>query len=203
MSHPDLTRLVDKPPGAAVALARITDPAILVAGVLAVVCWESSDPWSALGWTLLTSLFCVGIPLAVLHAMVGRGLVQDRHLVMREQRRAPLAAALLSVLVGVLALQVLGAPVAVTALVLAMLAGLLLMTGMSLVYKASFHLAVAAGVIGILGALYGWGVYVPGVILVLAVSWARVSTGRHTVAQTGIGALVGWAAAVVVFGALT
>ena len=202
MSHPDLTRLVDEPPPAAVALGRITDPAILVAVVLAVVCWESSDPLPALGWTLLTSLFCVVIPLAVLHALVGRGLVQDRHLVMREQRRAPLAAALLSVLVGVAALEVLGAPSPVTALVLAMLAGLLLMTGLSLVYKASFHLAVAAGVVGILGAVYGWGVYVPGVLLVVVIGWARVSTGRHTAGQVILGALVGWAAAVVVFGAL-
>lgn len=201
-SHPDVRRLVEDPPATAVIVGQLTDPAVLVTVVLAVVSFDSSPPLLALGWTVLAALFCAGIPLAVLVSLVGRGIVLDRHVVIREQRRLPLLAALVSVVVGVATLGVLGAPQPVLALVLAMLAGLMTMTLLSTVYKASFHLAVAAGVAGVLGTICGWWVYPAAFVALAVVGWARMCTGRHTLGQVVIGAMVGWSAASLVFASL-
>src|SRR5664280_731800 len=75
--------------------------------VLAVVAVRfSSSLWWAVAWALLAALFCVALPYLVLMVLIGTGHVLDRHVVVREQRRAPLAAALACVVVG-LALVVL------------------------------------------------------------------------------------------------
>ena len=127
----------------------------------------------------------------------------DRHVAIREQRRMPLLAALTSVVLGVVALSLLGAPQLVMGLVLAMLAGLAAMTLLSTVYKASFHLAVAAGVAGVLASVYGPWVYAVALPVLGAITWARWCTGRHSLGQIVAGAVVGWAAAATVFVALT
>lgn len=185
------------------AIGQLTDPAVLVTLVLAVISLRSAAPLSALGWTVLAGVFCVGIPLTVLFSLVGRGMILDRHVVIREQRRWPLLAALVSVVLGVAALSVLGAPRPIVALVLAMLTGLLAMTMLSSVYKASFHLAVAAGVGGVLATVYGPWIYLPALAALLVIGWARLCTGRHTLGQVTAGAVVGWAASATVFAGLS
>ena len=200
-SHPDLARLrAARRSRVADWVASAADPAILVLFVLAAVTLHSSPTvTSALGWALLAAAFCVGLPYLVLVLLIGRGLVLDRHVVVREQRRWPLLAALLSVLVGLAVLGWLGAPRPVLALVAAMLSGLAAMTALSHWYKASFHAAVAGGVAVILALVFGRWTVLPALPVLAVISWARVRAGRHTPGQVAAGLLVGAALAFLVF----
>lgn len=203
-AHPDVVRLsAARPSRATDVVALVTHPAVMVVAVLAVVALRSTTQpgWAAL-WAGLAVLFCVVIPYGVLLVMAAKGHVLDQHLVVREQRRAPLLAALASVVVGLLVLAGLGAPGPVIALVVAMLAGLGAMTIVSHWYKASFHLAVAGGVTVIVGLVLGWLVVVPLVALVGLIAWARLRAGRHSRGQVLVGLVVGAAAAAIVYPAL-
>ncbi len=197
--HPDLARLAAARRSAvADTVGRVGDPGVLVVAVLLVVAIRSAGP-VGLSWAALASVFCVAVPYTVLHVLVRRGAATDRHVVIRDQRRTPLAAAVASVAVGVWLLVVTGAPAPVTALVVAMLAGLAAMALISLVHKASLHVAVAMGaaVVLALAVGIGWGlILLPAVALV---AWARVRAGRHTGAQVLVGAVVGGVAAAAVY----
>jgi len=171
--------------------------------VLAVVAGKSSPSLlAAVKWSLLAALFTVAIPYSVLLAFVGRGLVMDRHLVIREQRYKPLLAATASVIAGVAVLGRMGAPAAVFALVVAMLAGLTSMGIVTRWYKASFHVAVAAGVATVLVLVLGPQLVLLTAPLIGLLGWARVRAGRHTVAQVLTGLTVGAVVAGVVYPAL-
>ena len=181
-------------------MALAADPATLVLLVLAVVAVHSTPSvWAAAAWCVLAATFCVGLPYVVLVLMIGRGVVLDRHVVVRHERRWPLLASLCSVAIGLGLLARLGAPRAVVAVVVAMLAGLAAMTALSQWYKASFHAATASGASAMLFVVLGaW--TLPATLSLLAlVSWARVRSGRHTVGQVILGLLVGGVAALLVF----
>ena len=199
--HPDLARLrAARRSQVADWVASAADPAFLVLFVLAAVTLHSSPSvTSALLWSLLAAAFCVGLPYMVLVLMIGRGLVLDRHVVVREERRWPLLAALLSVFVGLAVLVWLGAPRPLVALVVAMLSGLAAMTVLSHWYKASFHAAVAGGVAVILALVFGRWTLLPALPVLVVISWARVRAGRHTLGQVAIGVLVGATLAFLVF----
>ncbi len=200
-THPDAVRLANaRQSRVADAVATATDPALLVIAVLAVVAAKfSASLWWAAAWSVMAALFCVGVPYFVLMLLIGKGHVLDRHVVIREQRRWPLLAALASVVIGLSLLAWLGAPRSVVALVAAMLAGLAAMTTVSHWYKASFHLAVAGGVAVILGLVLGWLSAVVLLPVLAIIGWARLRAGRHTVGQTVAGFLVGALAAGVVY----
>lgn len=170
---------------------------ILSLAVVAVT--STSSLLSALGWVALTSLFCVGLPTVVLLVLIARGRVLDRHVVVREQRAVPLLAALGSVSVGLALLLVLSAPRPVIALVAAMLAGAVPMTVLSRWSKISFHVGVAGGTAVILTLVLGPWLLLAAVPGLVAVGWARVRAGRHSLGQVVVGAVVGCAAAALVF----
>lgn len=199
--HPDLARLTAARRSAvADAVGHLSDPAVLVPMVLLVVAARATGSLGeAVGWAALAAVFCVGVPYALLDALVRRGSITDRHVVIRDQRRTPLVAGVVSVVAGVVLLDQLGAPAPITALVVAMLAGLAAMALVSLVYKASLHVAVISGVATILAVTVGteWGLLL--LPLVALVAWARVRAGRHTPGQALVGFVVGCAAAGVVY----
>ncbi len=176
------------------------DPAWCVVTTLTVVAVTStSTVLGAAGWVVLSASFCVGVPMLVLRVLMRRGLVLDRHVVVREQRRLPLAGALLSFVAGTIVLLLAGAPAGVLALVVAMVSGLVVMTLVSLRVKASFHVGVAAGSVVVLGLVLGWPWGLGLSPLVVAAGWARVRAGRHTVGQVVLGMAVGAASAALVF----
>jgi membrane-associated phospholipid phosphatase len=200
-AHPDLARLEGaRPSRVADAVSAVGEPGHLVILTLVVVSVTSTASLlSALGWVVLTTVFCVVLPSIALRILIARGLVLDRHVVVREQRTVPLLVALASVATGLGLLVLLSAPRPVVALVAAMLAGAIPMSVVSRWYKASFHVGVAGGTAVILVLVLGpWWVAVVTPLL-LVVGWARVRAGRHTVGQVLVGAGLGCAAAAVVF----
>lgn len=199
--HPDLIRLAGAGRSRAADLVSLVlDPAWCVLATSAVVSLSStSTALGALVWVVVAALFCVGVPLVILSTLLRRGLVLDRHVVVREQRRLPLLGALASFALGTVVLLLAGAPVPVVALVVSMVVGLVVMTGVSSRVKASFHVGVAAGSVVVLGLVLGWPWGVGLSPLVAAAGWARVRGGRHTPAQVVLGLVIGAVSAAAVF----
>ncbi|WP_226344224.1 hypothetical protein [Agilicoccus flavus] len=195
--HPDLARLAARVPSRwADRVSAVLDPLVIVPFALLVVAVRATIRDGAgilpgVGWAVVAIVFCAGAPEAALAWTVRRGRASDRTLVVREQRHAPLLVAIASVAVGVGVLLVAGAPGPVTAFVVAILAGVAVMTALTRVVKASFHVGVLAAVLVVL-ALDG----VPALVclaltpLVPALGWARVRAGRHTLGQVVLGAVV-------------
>ena len=153
-----------------------------------------------LAWSLVIVTFCSLIPMGILVGALRRGKVTDHHVRVREQRPVPLLLGIGSVLVG-LGLMHFGAPRDLRALTWAMLAGLVVTTVITLVWKISVHAAVAAGTVVILVLVYGPVLHVVWVAA-LAVAWSRVRLGDHTVAQVLGGLPMGGVVAGTVFAAL-
>ena len=204
-ADPDVVRLRETPRSrTADRLAVILEPTVLVPLVIAVVaiCSSSSVP-AAAAWWLLTVVICVVLPYTALLIFVARGAVLDRHVVVRRQRLKPLLVATAFLVAGLVLLGRLGAPRPLLALVLSMLAGLAVMLALSVWYKASFHVAVPAGAGVVLGYLLGpWSLAVTVPVLV-ALVWARLRAGRHSVGQVVVGLVVGVATAAAVYPTLS
>lgn len=199
--HPDLARLAERTPSrAADTVSRVLDPLVLVTAVSVLVSVASSPHWWAgVGWAALVVTFCAGIPEITLRLLVRSGRAADRQLVRRESRAVPVLVALGSVVVGVVALGLLGAPRPLVALVVTIFVGLLVIGAITRFWKASFHADVAATVAVVLAVMFGPATALVSVPLVALVSWARVRSGRHSLAQVIVGLALGVAVTGVVF----
>lgn len=133
-------------------------------------------------WGLAGAFFASIGPIAIIMGGVLRGHWSDHHLTVQEHRRVPLIAASALVVVGLVLLAVLRAPRDVLATEAAMLAGLVVSTSITQVWKISFHTGVAAAVGLILTIALG-PVLILTYPLLAAIGWARVHLGDHTVAQ--------------------
>ncbi|MGW0792293.1 hypothetical protein ACWD04_29710 [Streptomyces sp. NPDC002911] len=191
----------EQPVRLARAVTDVLAPAYLVMGVLPLIGWHSTGNWEGVGWGLLAALFCGGLPFAVILLGVRLGHWTDKHLRERTQRAVPLSVAMGSVLVGVTLLAVFDAPREVFALVVAMLAGLMATTAVTVMWKISVHTAVAAGTVVILIIVFGAEMTILA-LGVAAVGWSRVALRDHTTAQTIAGAALGAVVTAVTFGQL-
>ena len=181
------------------AVTEVLAPAVLVAVVSPLVAWHAG----ALGWGLLIAVFAAGVPFAFILRGVRRGSYDNHHV--GDWRRRPLillvAGASVLVLLGLMLLG--GAPRDLMALVVAMLAGLVLTLGVTVLarWKVSLHAAVAAGTATTLVLVFGAWLFASWAAVAL-VAWARVRMRDHTVAQVLVGVALGALAAGTVFPAL-
>ncbi len=201
VDHPDLLRLrAGRQTRAATTLAHVFDPIVVVVAVLVFVSvLTSSSAAAGLGWAALALLFCAVLPEVALRIWMRRHGIRDRHLVVREHRHVPLVVSGVSVAVGVAVLALAGAPPAVLALVVTILAGVVVMTLATRIAKASFHVGVVASMAVVLVCVVGWRSLLLSIPVLLAVGWARVSAGRHSLPQVVAGLLLGAGSAAVVF----
>ena len=70
------------------------------------------------------------------------------------------------------------------------MAGLLVTFAVTLAWKVSMHVATLAGAVTIVAIVFGpqW---LPLLLLVVLVGWARVVTGDHSAIQVAAGAVIG------------
>ncbi|MGH3547128.1 MAG: hypothetical protein ACRDQU_03190 [Pseudonocardiaceae bacterium] len=133
-------------------------------------------------WGLAGAFFASIGPTAIIVIGVQRGRWSDRHLTVREHRRVPLIAAFALVVVGLVLLAVLHAPREIIATEAAMLAGLVVSTPITQVWKISFHTGVAAAV-GLILIIALGPILLLTYPLLAAIGWARIQLRDHTVAQ--------------------
>jgi membrane-associated phospholipid phosphatase len=143
-----------------------------------------------IGYGALAALFVCVLPLFVLLMLVKLGKVTDHHVSNRKQRAPVLLMALASVVAGLVVLQTAGAPRSVMVMVLAIVAGIIVLAAVSPFWKISGHAAAvsSAAVISVLMLGPAW---LPLLLLVPAVGWSRVVLRAHTLAQVVAGSLFG------------
>lgn len=191
----------DRVTRAARVLTEIFSPGYLVALLLAAVAWTSSR---SVAQAVLVSLIAVAaasvLPMVSILRGVRRGRWTDKHVVVHAQRRVPLLIILLSTAGGMLALVAVSAPRQLLALIAAMVAALLVAVPITvfLHWGISIHALVAAGTSVALCVVFGPVLALTAPVAV-AVGWARVRLGEHTVAQVLAGGLVGTCATGLLF----
>ena len=173
----------------AVRISTVTSPTLLLAVLYPVVGALAAGP-AGIGWSLLGMVFTVVIPAAIVDVGVRQGRYTDHHLSRREQRAVPLGLAATSVLVGLAVLALAGAPRAIVALQVAVLATVLVATTVTLWWKVSFHVAVVAAAACVL-TLLGGGWWALSWLAVPVVGWARLRLTAHTLAQVLVGGVLG------------
>lgn len=143
-----------------------------------------------IGYGALAALFVCVLPLFLLLVLVRLGKVTDHHVSDRRQRAPVLLMALACIMAGLLVLETAGAPQSVVAMVLAVVAGVVVLAAVSPFWKISGHAAAvsSAAVIAVLMLGPAW---LPLLLLVPAVGWSRVVLRAHTVAQVVAGSLFG------------
>ena len=185
------------------ALARLVTevlaPANLVAALLVVVAWHSAPSTATrLAWGALGAAFAGVLPLVYLLRGARQGKWEDHHVGEREKRPAVILVILASVLVGTAVMLAAGAPRDVTALMGAMIAGLLVTLAVTLVWKISVHAAVAAGTVVVLTLVLGPAASVLWPVAAL-ICWSRVALRDHTLGQVLGGSTAGGLVAYLVF----
>lgn len=189
--HPDVVRFEAAPTSRGADLVGwVASPPVLVPVLVYVLGCMEGGPVAAAGWTAITVVFCVAIPLGILAALVRHGGLSDAGMVRGDQRTIPMLLAGLSVLIGAALVVWWGAPRTVLALFAALLAGIVVTAVVSRRHKISIHTACAtlAAVVTV-ASLGGWGWLALTVPVV--VGWARRRAGRHSWAQVVTGAVGG------------
>lgn len=170
----------------------------VLAALIAVATQPAADELAMAIWATVAAIFCAGVPMAYIVRGVRAKKWDDHHIGERDQRLIPLLVGATSVAVVVVLLITLHAPRPLLALVIAMLAGLVIVVSITHWWKVSIHAAVAAGLLGTLLVLFGPWAWLS-LLIVIAVGWSRTVLKAHTWLQIAVGAAVGWLAAIVIF----
>jgi membrane-associated phospholipid phosphatase len=182
-------------------ITEVFSPGILVGVLLLLVAWHSTETVAeAATYGLMAAGAASILPLIYILRGVRKGKLSDKHVVVHSQRRMPLLIILVSTAAGTAALALAGAPRELLALIASMVAALLVAVPVTVLARwgISIHSLVAAGAVAALTTVYGPVVSV-GWVVVVAVSWARVRLGEHTLLQVLSGAAVGACATGIVF----
>jgi len=200
--HPGSDQTTSRESRLARLVTEVLAPAPTVAALVLLVAWHSAPTVSeAVRWGALAVLFVSVMPFLYIVRGVRKGGLTDHHVGVRQQRPVPLLVGAMSMLVGLIALALWGAPHDLVALVAVVAIGMLTSLLVTLFWKLSIHAAVVAGAVTVLVFVFG-----PALLalapLVPLVCWARVAVRDHTAAQTLAGATLGVTVAVVVFSVL-
>lgn len=171
-------------------ITEVLQPPVVVSVQLLISPLTQAGFPGTMAYGALAALFVCVIPLFLLLVLVRLGRVTDHHVSNRKQRAPVLLMALASIVAGLLVLYAAGAPQSVVAMVLAVVAGVVVLAGVSPFWKISGHAAAisSSAVIAVLMLGAQW---LPLLLLIPAVGWSRVVLRAHTLAQVVAGSLFG------------
>jgi membrane-associated phospholipid phosphatase len=184
----------------AIAITDITSPGLVVLATLVAVTWHSASSAAEAGRTIALSVaFAAGVPYAYLAWRLRRAPTLDRHVRRRSDRLLVFLVGLVSTAVGTACLIWLDAPRDVVALVVAMVAGLVVMSVLTRRWLVSMHVSTAAGAATVVAVVYGPTSVIALFPVLAAIGWARERLHHHTRLELLVGALVGAGVAGTVF----
>ncbi len=182
-------------------VTEVFAPAVLVVLVTFVVAIHAAGWGRGFLFGFVAMFFAAGLPYAILHLKIRRGVLGDRHITRREQRPVMMTIGLVSIAVGLLVLWMLDAPQPLFAVVWGICAAVVVCLAVTMWRKISIHTACAGGAVAALAVLVNVWLLLLAPMVAL-VGWSRVVLGDHTRAQVVVGGAVGFAVAVLVTSAL-
>lgn len=130
------------------------------------------------------------VPYLATILMSRAGKVSDRFVGDRSQRTPFLVGTLATVLIGLAALVILGAPTSLILVAGAAVLALLIVTAVTIKWKISIHTTIAAFFAVLQIVLYG-PVGALAITVPVVVGWSRLRLSAHTPAQVVVGAVLG------------
>lgn len=171
-------------------LTEVFQPPAVVAVLLLIS--PAVDPGfpGTIWFGVLAAVFVCVLPFAFVLLMVRLGRLSDHHVSNRKDRAPVLMLSLVSVVVGLVVLNLMHAPTSVSAMILALIGGITVLAAVSLMWKISGH-ASAISAAGVIVALMFGPAWLPLMLLVATVGWSRVVLADHTRGQVIAGSLFG------------
>ncbi len=170
-------------------VSDVCSPAALSLPCLLLAVWYTNAP-GTIWYALLYAAVAVPLPMLYVIWLVKTGRVCDFHLPNRHERTGPFAVALVCALLALTLLVACGAPTTLLAPIIAVFLQTFLLFLVTLMWQISIHTATTAGLATFVVIAIGGGGLLATLIVPL-VAWARIHLGRHTLAQTIAGALLG------------
>ncbi len=172
-------------------MSNILAPAtISLPFILLVAFYRAQDKLSALIYACITLFFLSVGPLLYIIIGVRLGKLSDIDVSRRSQRVGPFIFGIVSVTVGWLVLSLMNGPRNLqTIMIITMFSGIIMMV-ITFWWKISMHASSLGGVATTLTVLYG-AVMLPLFVLLVLVSWSRVTLRRHTIPQVIAGSFAG------------
>ncbi|MGL5864888.1 MAG: hypothetical protein ACRCYX_03305, partial [Dermatophilaceae bacterium] len=158
--------------------------------LICVLCGVTGHPqaWIGLGWGVLLGGFCAVIPMAIIHFAVRRQRLTDRHVTRREQRWWVFLMCAGSVLAGMTATLLLGAPRLLVWILPTMIAGLVLTGTVTLIGpKVSMHAFCLTALVLVAALLISPWCLLAFPALLPLVAFARLRLDHHTPAEIAWG----------------
>jgi len=184
---------------AAKVLSRLGNPMVLAVPCFFAVSCKATPRWrDRMRWWVLSCGLITMVPLIHIRWGVRTGRISDHDVSVREERFWPYMLQIATVGFTYALLRAFGAPRLVIGLVESVSTAMVAITGVTLYWKMSMHVAGAAGTVTVLTLVYGKRA-LPLVALVPAVAWSRNILDHHTPAQALAGAALGSAAPLIVF----
>lgn len=184
---------------AARILSRIGNPMVLAVPCFFAVSYKATPRWpDRIRWWILSCSLITLVPLIHIRWGVRTGRISDHDVSVREERFWPYMLQIVTVGTTYALLRALGAPRLIVALVVSVSTAMVAITGVTLYWKMSMHVASTAGTVTVLSLVCGKRA-VPLIVLVPAVAWSRYMLDHHTPAQALAGAALGAAAPLIVF----
>ena len=181
--------MTDRTSGPARLITNVLNPFVLFTALYALVAFATADPGDAVLYVSL-ELLAAAIVAGYVFFMRRRKRVGDFWISARAERLIPAVVLLTTFVALLVALSFFDAPQDLFLLTLSMGLASAAVAGITLLWKASAHCAVA-GHAAVAGVILLGG---PGVVFLFAlplVVWSRVTPTAHTLSQTLAGTAVG------------
>lgn len=170
-------------------LSNLLSPPLIALASL-VIAAQADEGESALLWIISCIALLLIPPTLYILWLVHRGIISGFHLNTREERTRPLLVILAYTTLISFVMFIGGAPRLMLIATAAALLQLILVLIITLRWKISGHCSAAAGLSVLALALYGE-ILLPLALIVPVTAWSRIHLGRHTLAQTLAGILLG------------
>lgn len=183
-------------------ISLLSNPMVISLPCFAAVSMKATPHWrERLRWWGIASAAMSLTPLVHIRWGVRTGRLSDHEITVRRERFWPYMAELGAVGCSYLAMRTFNAPRVMTAMVLSVATGMVIITGVTLFWKMSMHVSGTSGTVMLITLLYGkqW---IPLFLFIPVVGWSRYVLDHHTVAQAAAGAVIGASAPVIVFWAM-
>ncbi|WP_419703781.1 hypothetical protein [Promicromonospora sp. NFX87] len=190
-SETDLMKETRSEPHWARITTEVLAPGYTVAASVLTIGLLSADPVEAWWQVPLLVVLAAGVPYLFIHGLARLGIWESRHVRPRLQRLVALLGLIVIEAIAITVLLLVGAPPLTLRLLAACLAGVIALTLVTPLVRASIHVGVLSVTAGI-AASFSWPAAIALLALSLLVGVARIYVRDHTPVEVATGFIVGF-----------